>query len=180
MVRQLQPADNAQANGQPSDEYAGQGDSHVKSFDMSDVADFNVNNVILDKTQAKAQNGSAGFRTDTDISGNLALRERKLQAFDFGEGDTSLELGSGGLGGWDQFATNDRLTGKKSNYDETIYTTAINRSDPEYAKRAARADRIAREIESSTATNSHIREERASFNALDDQGLDEEDKWVVQ
>ncbi|KAJ4378586.1 poly(A)-binding protein binding protein [Didymella sp. IMI 355093] len=177
MVKQLQPADNAQANGQTADEYAGQGDSHVMFFDISDVADFNVNNVILDKTQAKGQNGSAAFRTDTDISGNLALRERKLQAFDFGEGDTSLELGSGGVGAWDQFATNDRLTGKKSNYDETMYTTAINRSDPEYAKRAARADRIAREIESSTATNSHIREERASYNPSEDQGLDEEDKY---
>jgi hypothetical protein len=177
MVKLLKSSDNAQSNGQTADEYAGHGESHVMSFDMSDVADFNVNNVVLDKTQAKGQNGSAGFRTDTDISGHLAMRERKLQAFDFGEGDTSLELGSGGVGGWDQFATNDRLTGKKSNYDETIYTTAINRSDPEYAKRAARADRIAREIESSAATNSHIREERASYNPLDDQDLDEEDKY---
>ncbi|KAF1928540.1 uncharacterized protein M421DRAFT_148530 [Didymella exigua CBS 183.55] len=177
MVKQLQPADSAQPNGPTADEYAGQGESYVMSFDMSDVADFNVNNVMLDKTQAKGQNGSAAFRTDADISGNLALRERKLQAFEFGEADASLELGSGGLGGWDQFATNDRLTGKKSNYDETMYTTAINRSDPEYAKRAARADRIAREIESSSATNSHIREERGSYNPLDDQGLDEEDKY---
>ena len=178
MVKQLQPAGNAQVNGQSSDEYAGQGESYVKSFDMSDVADFNVNNVVLDKTQAKGQNGAAGFRTDTDISGNLATRERNLQKFEFSGPDTSLELGSGGLGGWDQFATNDRITGKKSNYDETMYTTAIDRSNPEYAKRAARADRIAREIESSAATNSHVREEREANNPLDDQGLDEEDKYA--
>ncbi|KAF2622234.1 hypothetical protein BU25DRAFT_452165 [Macroventuria anomochaeta] len=177
MVKQLQPADNAQANGQTPDEYAGQGESYVMSFDMSDVADFNVNNVVLDRTQAKGQNGTAGFRTDADISGNLAMRERTLQKFEFSGPDTSLELGSGGLGGWDQFAANDRITGKKSNYDENIYTTAIDRSNPEYAKRAARADRIAREIESSTATNSHIREERGGHNAQDDQGLDEEDKY---
>ena len=177
MVKQLQPADNAQANGQTSDEYAGQGESYVMFFDISDVADFNVNNVVLDKTQAKGQNGTAGFRTDADISGNLAIRERNLQKFEFSGPDTSLELGSGSVGGWDQFATNDRLTGKKSNYDENVYTTAINRNDPQYAQKAARAERLAREIEGSTATNAHIREERGGYNAQDDSGLDEEDKY---
>ena len=177
MVKQLQPADNAQANGQLSDEYAGQGEYYVMSFDMSDVADFNVNNVVLDKTQAKSQNGTSGFRTDADISGNLAFKERNLQKWEPSEDDTSLELGSGGLGGWDQFATNDRITGVKSNYDENIYTTAIDRSNPQYAQRAARAERLAREIETSTATNSHVREERGGHNAHDDQGLDEEDKY---
>lgn len=177
MVKLLQPAAGSQANGQTSDEYAGQGESYVMSFDMSDVADFNVNNVVLDKTQVKGQNGAAGFRTDTDISGHLAVRERNLQKFEFSEADASLELGSGSVTGWDQFATNDRLTGQKSTYDESVYTTTIDRSDPEYAKRAARADRIAREIEASSATNSHVREERASYNPHDDQGLDEEDKY---
>lgn len=95
MVKQLSPAGNAQPNGQALDEYVGQGEFSVKAFDMSDVADFNVNNVILDKTQAKGQNGTAGFRTDTDISGHLAVRERNLQKFEFSEADTSLELGSG-------------------------------------------------------------------------------------
>lgn len=178
MVKQLPPAGNSQPNGQTPDEYVGQGEFSVKAFDMSDVADFNVNNVVLDKTQAKGQNGTAGFRTDTDISGHLAIRERNLQKFEFSEPDTSLELGSGSVSGWDQFATNDRLTGQKSTYDESVYTTTIDRSDPEYARRAARADRIAREIESSSATNSHVREERGSYNPLDDQGgLDEEDKY---
>ncbi|UPX16779.1 poly(A)-binding protein binding protein [Ascochyta rabiei] len=177
MVKLLQPADHAQPNGQPSDEYAGQGESHVMSFDMTDVADFHVNNVVLDKTQAKPQNGTAAFRTDADISGNLALRERNLQRWEPSEHDTSLELGSGGLAGWDQFATNDRITGVKSNYDETMYTTAIDRSNPQYAQRAARAERLAREIESSTASNAHVREERGGHHAQDDQGLDEEDKY---
>ncbi|KAH6639856.1 hypothetical protein C7974DRAFT_389311 [Boeremia exigua] len=177
MVKQLQPAGSA-ANGQPADEYAGQGESYVMSFDMSDVADFNVNHVVLDKTQAK-QNGAAAFRTDTDISGHLAIRERNLQKFEFTEPDTSLELGTASVAGWDQFATNDRLTGQRSTYDENEYTTAIDRNNPEYARRAARADRIAREIESSSATNSHVREERVSYNpnSVEDQGLDEEDKY---
>jgi len=59
MVKKLLPTSNAQTNGtsQLSDDYVGSGDYHVMSFDMSDVADFNVNNVVLDKSQLKGQNG---------------------------------------------------------------------------------------------------------------------------
>jgi hypothetical protein len=179
MVKKLLPAANAQTNGtgEASDDYVGVGDYHVMSFDMSDVADFNVNNVVLDKSQAKSQNGTAGFRTDTDISGNTAIRERNLQKWEPTEIDTSLSLESTGRSSeWDQFSTNERLFGVKSNYDETFYTTTINRSDPQYTQKAARAEKIAREIEASSALNSHVREERGGHAAADEGG-DEEDKY---
>jgi hypothetical protein len=59
MVKKLLPASSTQTNGasQLSDDYVGSGDYHVMSFDMSDVADFNVNNVVLDKSQPRGQNG---------------------------------------------------------------------------------------------------------------------------
>jgi hypothetical protein len=59
MVKKLLPANNPQTNGagEVSDDYVGAGDYHVMSFDMSDVADFSVNNVVLDKSQTKGQNG---------------------------------------------------------------------------------------------------------------------------
>jgi hypothetical protein len=179
MVKRLLPAANAQTNGSgdASDDYVGVGDYHVMSFDMSDVADFNVNNVVLDKSQAKAQNGTASFRTDTDISGNTAVRERNLQKWEPTEIDSSLSLESTGRStDWDQFSTNERLFGVKSNYDETFYTTTINRSDPQYMQKAARAEKIAREIEASSALNSHVREERGG-HAGADEGGDEEDKY---
>jgi PAB1-binding protein PBP1 len=180
MVKKLQLATSSHANGDVSDEYIGVGDSYVMSFDMSDVADFNVNNVVLDKTQAKTQNGAAGFRTDTDISGNLAIRERNLQKWEPIEADPSMTLESSGRSTeWDQFSTNERLFGVKSNYDENIYTTTIDRNDPQYSQRAARAERIAREIEASSASNAHVREERGGQGTTaDDQGLDEEDKYA--
>ena len=178
MVKKLLPAANAQTNGsgEASDDYVGVGDYHVMSFDMSDVADFNVNNVVLDKTAVKGPNGTAGFRTDTDISGNMALRERNLQKWEPTEIDPNLTLeGSGRSADWDQFSTNERLFGVKSNYNETFYTTSIDRSDPQYAQKAARAEKIAREIEASSAMNSHVREERGGQAA--DEGGDEEDKY---
>jgi hypothetical protein len=179
MVKKLLPAANAQTNGtgEASDDYVGVGDYHVMSFDMSDVADFSVNNVVLDKSQAKGANGTAGFRTDTDISGNMAVRERNLQKWEPTEIDPNMTLESSGRStDWDQFATNERMFGVKSNYDETFYTTTIDRSDPQYAQRAARAEKIAREIEASSAMNSHVREERGG-QAATDEGGDEEDKY---
>lgn len=84
----------------------------------------------------------------------------------------------GGLGSdkpWDQFAANERLHGVKTDYDENIYTTTIDRSHPLYKQRQANADRIAREIEAGSALSAHVAEERG-LAVPDDSGLDEEDK----
>ena len=115
-----------------------------------------------------------GFKTDTDISGNTSGRERELQRWD-ASADTAVDLSfSDKDRNWDQFAVNERLYGVKSDYDETLYTTAIDRTAPDYKKRAAAADRIAREIESTPTTNVHLAEERGQISQTD--GLDEEDR----
>lgn len=194
MVKRVQPAGDVQVNGtsEVSDDYVGVGDYHVMSFDIGDVADFSVANVVLDKTQGRSQNGMfarihsmqsltslgvSSFRTDTDISGNMAIRERKLEKWD-GAGDTNVNLSlepTGRSSDWDQFSTNEQLFGVKSNYDESFYTTTINRNDPQYAAKAARAEKLAREIETSSALNAHVREERGG-RVADDKGEDEEEK----
>jgi PAB1-binding protein PBP1 len=90
--------------------------------------------------------------------------------------DGSLE-GSAGTGRWDQFAENERLFGLKTDYDENIYTTKIDKSHPQYKERMAAAERKAREIEHSVATTSHVAEERVmDYAGGDDKGADEEDK----
>jgi PAB1-binding protein PBP1 len=97
------------------------------------------------------------------------------------EGDMSLESPANQRGTWDQFAVAEQR-GLTTDYDENIYTTRINRDDPDYKRRAELAERKAREIESSAPMTSHVAEERradhkAGGNA-DDQG-DEEEKYVV-
>lgn len=62
----------------------------------------------------------------------------------------------------------------KTDYNEEIYTTAIDRSNPSYREREARAQRLAREIEGSATTDTHTLEERGIKDA--DGGLDEEAK----
>ena len=88
----------------------------------------------------------------------------------------SLDGGSKPNGqAWDQFEANQRLYGVTTNYDEAFYTTTIDRSHPEYKQREARAERLAREIEGSTAMNAHVAEERG-LKLPDDNQDDEESK----
>lgn len=106
------------------------------------------------------------------------MRERALKRWEPAadtEVDLSLES-THDTAGWDQFETNERLFGATSSYDENIYTTRIDRSDPSYKQREAEAARIAREIESTNVDNIHVREERG-LAPVDDSGLDEEDKY---
>lgn len=121
----------------------------------------------------------SSFRTDTAISNSRLGNERTLKAWvpDAGyEIDGSLEK-SGSTGAWDQFAENERLFGLKTDYDENIYTTAIDKSHPQYKERLAAAERKAREIERSAPTTAHVAEERVmDFVGGDDQGGTEEDK----
>lgn len=108
-------------------------------------------------------------------------RERELQPWDGGMDmsldDMALESTSkhGGTG-WDQFAVNEQTFGTTTTYNEDDYTTSIDRNNPEYRRRAAEAERIAREIEGSAPANSHVAEERAQ-NATQDDGMDEEEKY---
>lgn len=109
-----------------------------------------------------------GFRTDTEIS-KKALEPfgegRTLQKWaddpdamplegdggTFGEPSGNLSGGGGasgvgGLGGWDQFAANEARFGVKSNYEETMYTTKLDKTSRDYKERERKADQLAKEI----------------------------------
>lgn len=77
-------------------------------------------------------------------------------------------------GTWDQFQANEQKFGLKSDYDENIYTTTIDRSNPLYRQREAEAHRIAQEIEGTSVDNPHMREERGMV--IEGDGQDEEEK----
>lgn len=47
---------------------------------------------------------------------------------------------------WDQFATNERLYGTRTDYHEEIYTTKLDRSGADYRAREQRAAQLEREI----------------------------------
>ena len=87
--------------------------------------------------------------------------------------------GRGGWGGgggaaaqWDQFAANKSMFGVDTSFDETMYTTSIDKSAGGISE--AEAARIAREIQSSVSANVHMQEERGQRMTVD---YDEEDLY---
>ncbi|KTW26733.1 hypothetical protein T552_02738 [Pneumocystis carinii B80] len=107
------------------------------------------------------------FQTDAEISGKTEFKERELHkwepstndADEFGPLEELTETVSNGEV-WDQFAANERLFGVKSEFDEDLYTTKVDKSHPSYKQREADAARIAQEIQQSSTNNIHIAEER--------------------
>lgn len=121
-----------------------------------------------------------GFRTDTAISNSRGPIGRDLQRWepDTPDVDASLSLEKSAGTTWDQFSTNERLFGLKTDYDETIYTTAIDKAHPNYKQRLALAEKKAREIEKSAAATSHVAEERQMDYVGGADDRNEEDKYV--
>ncbi|GAB0133641.1 hypothetical protein EsDP_00002044 [Epichloe bromicola] len=115
------------------------------------------------RADVRGQNGNrSNFRTDTAISNSRFGNERTLQPWvpDASDGvDGSLEASSSS-GPWDQFAANEKLFGLKTDYDENMYTTAINKTHPQYRERIVAAERKAKEIERSAPVTAHVAEER--------------------
>ena len=204
MVKRLRSPTAHQVNGssQSQDQYIGEGEDHTMAFDKDDTVDLAVTDV---NTAPQLTNGMrrhrprcrpppeecaladmspgstpSSFRTDAEISGQdpATHQQRELQRWDAGPmagADLSLES-SGGDTSWDQFAANESMYGVQSTYDESYYTTTIDRNDPRYKTREANAIRLAREIERSSTSNSHVAEERRR-DADQSNGLDEEDKY---
>ncbi|EMC97447.1 hypothetical protein BAUCODRAFT_452678 [Baudoinia panamericana UAMH 10762] len=182
MTRRVAPPSGHQVNGnvETHDETVGEGEDRVMTFDIQDTVSLDVKDVVTASAQQQPNGSiSSSFRTDTEISGREPSipHHRELQRWEpTGDLNIDMSLEDSGDSGWDQFATNERMYGVSSTYDENMYTTAIDRSNPQYQQRAAAAERIAREIEGSAAANPHVAEERKR-DAEKGDGLDEEDKY---
>ena len=88
---------------------------------------------------------------------------------------TTLTLDSrSGTKKWDQFETNERLFGVDTDFNEEDYTTKLDRSDPRFREKEARAAKLARDIEGSVSGNAHVAEERGQRVASE---VDEETRY---
>lgn len=193
MTKKVQTAPITHPNGVGSWEaaFAGSSPDHAMSFELKDMADMTIPEFSLPEA-SRQTNGkfvdtliyltksvlgaASAFQTDSDISGSAIRGERILQRWvPDATGTTDFSLEGTSTTGWDQFATHEKMTGGQSTYTEETYTTTIDRNAPDYKRREAEAARIAREIESQTSTNAHVREERGQ--ALENDFGDEEDKY---
>ncbi|KAK1751224.1 hypothetical protein QBC47DRAFT_86388 [Echria macrotheca] len=178
MVEQKKLPNSAEING------AARREQPMMSFQKKEIVDACVLTGNATKMDGKNPNGNRStFRTDAAISDSRTGPNRELKRWQPDSNDTkalpqdvSMSLTSSG-GGWDQFAENERLFGLKTDYDENIYTTTIDKSHPQYQQRVAAAEKKAREIERSTAMSSHVAEERVMDFAGGADAQDEEDKY---
>ena len=133
----------------------------------------------------RARHGARGFATDGQIASRQSSGPgRELQKFDDNSASmptTAPKALSEHLGGkdaetfgdlctagkWDQFRDNPEKFGVSTLFDESQYTTTINRSRPDHAKHEREAERIAAEIEGKVSTNIHMQEERNQLGLTD-------------
>ncbi|KAI8382337.1 LsmAD domain-containing protein [Blakeslea trispora] len=146
----------------------------IFSKDLMEINAVNVDFNLADTAHADHYRNT--FRTDTDISGKLDIRERELHKWAPSTEDEANALGlleeSTSEGAWDQFAANEKLFGLKTDFDEEIYTTPLNRSAPGYKDREKRAIKMANEIQKSTTDNVHMLEERGfTMDEMDEEDL---------
>lgn len=115
------------------------------------------------KQEEEATNSNSSFETDTRISNKPTRRtkpgnkDRSLRKWTE-HSNTSLEQSlesPHNQSNWDQFATNERLFGVKTTYDENLYTIAIDKTSQDYLKLEKEAGKIASEIMSGRKESVH-------------------------
>ncbi|KAJ3024056.1 UNVERIFIED_CONTAM: hypothetical protein HDU68_008332 [Siphonaria sp. JEL0065] len=142
-----------------------------------DLISLSVANLEIAEVTADSGN-RGGFQTDAAIGSKVGVRQRDLVQWSTDEIDNTMSLDNGLSGDkWDQFATNESLFGVETDFHEEMYTTVIDRSDPNFKRKEAEAARLAREIEAgfNNTDNVHVLEERNVITANDD--VNEEDKY---
>lgn len=128
---------------------------------------FELMNIRFDDmAELKAANNSAtngGIGTDSAISkkkGDFG-KERELHRWLPETEDLPTLNTSDPSTQWDQFATNEKLFGLKTDFNEELYTTKLDRNSAHIRANEANAERIAKEIMmASNGGNVHLAEER--------------------
>lgn len=137
------------------------------------------------QNSGKASN-SPDFKTDSEVTGNRDLKERKLVKWDANADDSnnelyqSLEDLSVTHEKFDQFEANRKQFKIESSYDESFYNVQIDKNSHDYKKRMEAAIKLETEILKDPSMNlktgnQHIDEERGLVD-MKEEG-DEESKY---
>ena len=160
---------------------------------MKDVASVTARDVGMSDLAVGPSRMNDDF-TDGGISRGATGANRELVAWQPEEGDSAVgmtiegearragaRVGGGGAWGkkagasnaqWDQFSANKKLFGVDTKFDESMYTTSIDKSKAGISE--AEAARIAYEIQNQISDNPHMAEERGQKDIAD---YDEEERY---
>lgn len=134
----------------------------------------------------KFSGNSNNFKTDSEVTGNRDLKERKLVKWSANEDESnndlyqSLEDLSVTHEKFDQFEANRKQFQIESNYDESFYNVQIDKNNQDYKKKMDAAIKLESEILKDPSMNlktgnQHIDEERGLVDMKED--VDEESKY---
>ncbi|KAI5144080.1 hypothetical protein NEPAR04_2057 [Nematocida parisii] len=110
------------------------------------------------------------FQVDDEISKKKEGQEGRVKEFQpfYSSKDTpvneSIHKAGHGKRVWNQFEANEKLFGMKATFDESMYTTVLDKNSKEYKKYAHEAECIARKIDKPSSSNPHIEEERGRIS----------------
>jgi len=114
------------------------------------------------KEQIKDERGDDKFLLDSEIRKKKVGR-RELQPFYQKEPKEKFGF-STQKGEWNQFKANEIQFGMKATFDESMYTTVLDRNSEEYKMYAEEAERIAQRMMQASSSNLHIEEERGRIS----------------
>lgn len=163
-------------------------------FSVDQILSAPPGNASAAAPRVRSRPESRGFATDAQISqrpnhahGRQLKRFDDFSSFDPSTAPTNSSRGNrdaetfGNLASvprkaakWDQFQVNEEQFGVRTSFDEDEYTTKIDRTSADYARRQREAERIAAEIESKPTSNTHLQEER---NQAVTSNIDEESRY---
>jgi PAB1-binding protein PBP1 len=116
--------------------------SSFKPLNLLSINNNNSNNINKNYFKIDSQTNSTSSLTS---SSSTKLLQPWSSSTTTTTSDQSLQLSNSSTS-WDQFETNDRLTGTKSNYHEDIYTTKLDRTALNFKSRELKAAQLEREI----------------------------------
>lgn len=157
----------------PNKSFAGKGASHEFETDTQisgTRAGGNRDLVAAGSAWTSAPGGGKQTRAEA-LAGALGTDPKGRKGNGGPAKDTSGLKGN--IGGWDQFKANEELFNVNASFDENLYTTELDKSQID-SRKIKEAERIAREIETTTSSNIHIAEERGQALETD---YDEEDRY---
>ncbi|KAL6933815.1 uncharacterized protein HGUI_00014 [Hanseniaspora guilliermondii] len=163
-----------------------EGTSHTS---LKDVPKKTFNEARKEKKKLlqinQARNASTEFKTDSEVTGNKDLKERKLVKWSASDDSNkelyqSLEDLSVSHEKFDQFEANRKQFQIESSYDESFYNAKIDTNSEDYKKKMEAAIKMESEILNDPSMNlktgnQHIDEERGLVDMKE--YVDEESKY---
>jgi hypothetical protein len=127
----------------------------------------------MNNNNQQGHNGSAS-PSPSSASAQQTKSQRDAETF----GALASEYNNGSIGQWDQFATNAKLFGTRTDYADELYTTTLKKGQgKEWEEKIMTAERLEREIMTGKTDNPHLAEERGQIVvAVNGEEMDEEDK----